>query len=166
MKSSTKTSLVGLGLLLTGAGIRAGELDGFVSNQSSKGPITITLCRECAKEEDVLVKLLDPPLGRGAQALAPAVLKGEALSRKLEPGQTAVISLARLPEPDQPPVLRTFRVTQDGQAGECRFTYQVRFQGGRPEAVIETDEGTSPRADLEQPDPNLVLFWGYLLTGS
>ena len=46
MKSSTKTSLVGLGLLLTGAGIRAGELDGFVSNQSSKGPITITLFRE------------------------------------------------------------------------------------------------------------------------
>ena len=163
MQKSIKWSLTGL--LLAATGLRAGELDGLVSNQSSKGPITITLCQECAKDEDVLIKLAGPPLGRGKLAAPPALLKGADLSRKIEPGQTAVIALKEPPSPAGAPVLRTFRVTQEGQSGECSFTYKVSWKGGKPAAEIVPEGGNSPRADVEQADANLVLFWGYLLTG-
>ena len=150
------------GLVLAGA-LRAGDLGGQVSNQSSGGPITITLDEADAGKEDVLVTVQGPPLGRGSQA-APVLLTGAARSRKLEPGQTALITLKQPPSPAEAPASRLFRVTLDGREG-CGFTYRVSYRDGKPVGEIDPDEGTCPRADLEQPDPNLVLFWGYLLTG-
>lgn len=150
---------------LAGGFLQAGELDGHLSNQSSKGAITITLSEECAKREDVLVSLLDPPLGAGKEVLRPALLKGADRSRVLAPGQTLVISLKGLPGPAEAPVRRRFQVTQAGTAGSCGFIYQVELKGGKPVVELQPDEGADPRADLEQADPNLVLFWGWLLTG-
>jgi hypothetical protein len=155
-------------LVLTAAAggfLQAGELDGHLSNQSTKGDITLTLSEECVRHEDVLVSLLDPPPGAGKAALAPALLRGADRSWTLKPGQTAVITLKTPPSPAEAPVRRHFRVTQAGAAGRCGFTYQVDLKDGKPVVEVQPDEGADPRADLEQADPNLVLFWGWLLTG-
>lgn len=144
------------------AALAAGDLDGHFSNQSSAGPVTLTLCQGCAEAGDVLFALLDPPDGAARQRPAPVRLKGADRRQSLAPGQTAVLTLTADPAPGTT-VQRHFHVTQAGQPGCFGFTLQASIQDGM--RVTEVRADAAVRADLAQADSDLLVFWGFRPAG-
>lgn len=142
------------------AALTAGDLDGYFSNQSADGPVTLTLCEGCAERGDVFFSLLNRPAEAGRQRPAPVLLQGGQRSQTVAPGQTAVLHVLA------PPVAgsqanRAFQVRQVGRAGRFGFTLRVALMNGLPYTVVIPDSCAETHADLTQADPDLVVFWGF-----
>jgi hypothetical protein len=144
-----------LGLALAGHPGHALSPGGYLSNFSSKGPITLTLCADCARDREVLASLIDEASEAEWQHTTPLTSASRSLT--LPCGRTVVLALPMAPAPGQPVTLG-FQVTQAGQAGECHLLLVVAASGAR----VEPAAGACHGGILQQAESDVLVFWGFM----
>lgn len=143
------------GLLLASPALAA-DTRVYLSNQT-KGAVKIVNCTAGGGAGRVALELFEPrgPAGGPAGVVD---LKPDGAGAVLASGNTGSLSLEETPPADHE---SRFRLIWNGEVMGY-FRYLVPAGGQAPRVEVEA-QGLNPRADLQQPDPDILMFFG--LTG-